>query len=795
MRPDLSRRSFLKWSAVVGAGAATGVLASSGNDLLVSTASADKAATPITVTPHVCAMNCGGGSCVLNLEVQDGVVTRIDTDQQDLPWSPAQRGCQRGRSMRQQLYHPDRLKQPMKRVGKRGEGKFEPITWDEAYTTIAQNLDRIIKKYGNQAIFYHYASGVLTPVFKSWPTGIVNRLLNQLGGYLNYYGTYSSACYAFANPYTLGNGGNNSADDMVNSRLILIFADNPAETRLGGGGQYQWYLKAKQAGAKVIVFDPRLSDTAKAIADEWIPIRPTTDNALINALAYVMITENLHDQAFLDKYCVGFDESHLPAGAPAKSSFKSYILGDADGVPKTPQWAEPITGVPAATIVRLAREIAGTKPCCMIQGLGWQRHAYGEQPVRALPTLAAMTGNIGIKGGGNGTRPGGKSSIGMTSFPLGTNPVKASISCFQWPDAITHGTELRAKDGLRGVEKLDSNIKMIWNYAGNTLINQHGEINHAKKILADESLVEFIVVHDIFMTPSAKFADILLPDRSSFERTEMGRDATSQGDRLYYTPAAIDPLYDTRDVYEVCLRIAEKLGVADKFSEGRTMEQWQQWMVEDTRKKNPTFPTFDELKKNPVIKSKQTPPTIGMSTFIADPEKNKLSTQSGKIEIYSAQLAKMGQDWGVANELPPIPKYVPAWEGPQADPALLAKYPLQLIGHHVKRRVHSTHDNNPWMEEVEQQAITLNEIDAAERGIKDGDMVKVWNDRGIIHVPCRVSKSIMPGVADLPQGAWHTPNKDGVDIRGAINTITKYHPTPGAKGNPQHTNLVQVAKL
>ncbi|HWI51548.1 MAG TPA: DMSO/selenate family reductase complex A subunit [Symbiobacteriaceae bacterium] len=793
MRPELSRRSFLKWSAVLGAGAATGVLANSGNDLLVPTASAGTAASPITVTPHVCTMNCGGGSCVLNLQVQDGVVTRIDTDQQDLAWSPAQRGCQRGRSMRKQLYHPDRLKQPMKRVGKRGEGKFEPITWEEAYTTIAANLDRIIKKYGNQAIFYHYASGSLTPIFKSWPTGIVNRLLNQIGGYLNYYGTYSSACYSFAAPYILGSAGNNSVDDLVNARLIVLFADNPAETRHGGGGQYQWYLKAKQAGAKVIVIDPRLSDTAKAIADEWIPIRPTTDNALINALAYVMITENLHNQAFLDKYCVGFDDAHLPAGAPANSSFKSYILGEADGVAKSPAWAEPITGVPRETIVRLAREIAGTKPCAMIQGLGWQRHAYGEQPVRALPTLAAMTGNIGIKGGGTGTRPGGKSAPSF-SFPLGTNPVKASISVFQWPDAITHGTELRAKDGLRGVEKLDSNIKFIWNYAGNTLLNQHADINHARKILADESLVEFILVHDIFMTPSAKFADILLPDLSSFERTEMGRDATSQGDKLLYTPAAVKPVHaDARDVWEVCLRIAEKLGVADKFTEGRTLEQWQAFMVEAVRKTNPTFPTFEELKKNPIIKSAQTPPAVGLATFIQDPEKNKLSTPSGKIEIYSAQLAKMGQDWGMAEILPPIPKYVPAWEGPESP--LREKYPLQLVGHHVKRRVHSTHDNNPWMEEVEQQAITINELDAAERGIKDGDMVKIWNDRGEIHVVCRVSKGIMPGVADLPQGAWYTPDKNGIDTRGCINTITKYHPTPGAKGNPQHTNLVQVAKL
>ncbi len=794
MLPEISRRTLLKWSAVIGAGAALGVSADASRKLIVPTASAGTPAAPAKIVPHVCSMNCGSGNCILMLEVRDGVVTRIDTDQQDLPWAPAQRGCVRGRAMRKQLYHPDRLKQPLKRVGKRGEGKFEPISWDEAFDIIAENLDRVIRTYGNQAIFYQYGTGVMNPVFKSWPTGIVNRLLNQLGGYLNYYGTYSSAQYSFANPYTLGNGGNNSADDLVNSRLIVLFAENVAETRQGGGHQYYWYVQAKKAGAKIIVVDPRLSETAKALADEWIPIRPTTDNALINALAYVMITENLHDQAFLDKYCVGFDDEHLPPGAPPKSSFKSYVLGESDGVPKTPEWAERITGVPRETIVRLAREIALTKPCALVQGLGWQRHAYGEQPVRALPVLAAMTGNIGISGGGNGTRPGGRSTPSF-SFPLGTNPVKASISVFQWPDAIIRGTELRAKDGLRGVDKLDSNIKFIWNYGGNCLINQHAEINHIRKILEDESLVEFILVHDIFMTPSAKFADILLPDRSSFERTEMGRDASIMGDRLYYTPAAIEPLYDTKDVYEVCTALAERLGVKDAFTEGRTMEQWQEWMVEQLREKNPDFPTFEELKKNPVIKSKASAPVIGMKAFIDDPEKNPLSTPSGKIEIYSEQLARLGEEWGIPDELPPIPKYIPAWEGPEAPEELRRKYPLQLIGHHTKRRVHSTHDNNPWLEEVEPQALTINEIDAAERGIRDGDMVRIWNDRGEVHVRCRVTKTIMPGVVDLPQGAWYTPDANGIDTRGCINVLTKYHPSPGAKGNPQHTNLVQVAKL
>ena len=728
------------------------------------------------------------------MQVQDGTIVRVDTDQHDMPWAPAQRACLRGRSMRQHVYNPDRLKKPMKRVGKRGEGKFVEISWDEAFTIIADNLKRIIAKYGNHAVHYQYSSGIIsTPLYTAWKGGPVLRLLNLMGGYVDFYGSYSSACFGFAMPYTYGQSSNNSVDDLVNSRLVVLWADNSAETRHGGGGNYAHYLRAKKAGAKFIVIDPRLSDTARALADEWIPIKPTTDNALIDALAYVMIRENLHDQAFLDKYCVGFDEEHLPKDAPAKSSYKSYLLGHTDGVMKTPEWAEPITGVPAETIVRLAREIALTKPTAMLQGLGWQRHAYGEQPVRALPVLMAMTGNIGKKGGGTGSSPGGKGGAASLSLPTGTNPCKAQISFYHWPEAIVNGTKLTPKDGLRGVERLESNFKFIWNYAGNAMINQHSDINGTKKILEDESMCEFILVHDLFMTPTAKFADLLLPDRTNAERQDLGRNATAAGDQLYYSHQVIKPLYDTMDAWEICRNVAKKLGIEDKFTEGKMIEQWQQQLVEAARKTNPAFPTLDELKKTPIVKSKETPPTIAFAAFIADPVKSPLRTPSGKIEIYSASLGALAKARGLEKELPAIARYVPAWEGPQ-DP-LTAKYPLQCIGHHTKRRAHSTHDNNPWLEEVEPQRLWINEIDAMERGIKDGDTVRVYNDRGEIHVRCRVIKSIMPGVVDLPQGAWWAPNEKGIDTRGSINVITKYHPTPGAKGNPQHTNLVQVAKL
>ncbi|MBY6278084.1 DMSO/selenate family reductase complex A subunit, partial [Symbiobacterium thermophilum] len=724
MLPEISRRSFLKWSAVVGAGAALGGAAALDTGLkpLARTAEATGTPVPDKMVWQQCTVNCGGYSCALRLHVKDDVIVRVDTDQLDRSGFPAMRACLRGRATRKFVYNPDRLKQPMKRVGKRGEGKFEPITWDEAYTLIAENLDRIIKTYGNQAVFNHYASG--TDGTSRTP---IPRLLNMLGGYLGYYGTYSSACYTWAAPYTYGSADCNSADDLVNSRLIVLFASNPGETQPGGGNEFHWLMQAKRAGVKIIVVDPRLSDTAKALADEWIPIRPTTDNALIDAMAYVMITENLHDQAFLDKYCVGFDDAHLPAGAPPKSSYKSYVLGEADGVPKTPEWAEAITGVPRQTIVRLAREIAITKPCALLQHYGWQRNAYGEQPVRGLPVLMAMTGNIGRSGGGTGLTPSRKGAP-SPSIPTGTNPVKAQIPVFMWTEAIVRGKELTAKDGVLGADKLDANIKFIWNYGGNTLINQHSDAGATHRILQDESLCEFIVVHDVMMTPSARYADLLLPDRTSYERLHLGRGSTNvMGDRFYLGVPAITPLFDAKTNYEVCAGVAAKLGIYDQFTEGKTWEDWCREAIAALGEKNPGFPTWEKLLEDPIVRGTQEKPVIAFASFIADPESNPLKTPSGKIEIYSEQLARLGAQRGNADELPPIPKYVPAWEGPNAPAELREKYPLQLVGHHTKRRVHSTHDNNPWLEEVEPQMLTINEIDAAERGIRDGDMVRVWN--------------------------------------------------------------------
>ena len=801
----INRRTFLKWSGALGG---TAVLIggvgcfgerTEGTYPLESTTN-----SPDKIVWNSCNVNCGS-RCPLQLHVKDGQIVRVGTDDTggDVYGTHQVRACVRGRSIRQRVYNPDRLKYPMKRVGKRGSGEFERISWEEAYDTIANELKRIVETYGNESVYVQYATGTLGGVIaKSWPPGAspIARLMNCYGGYLNQYGTYSAAQIEVALPYTFGGGWvvGNSIRDVVNSRLVVLFGNNPAETRMSGGGVIYDLQQSKRDGnARVIVIDPRYCDTSVTAADEWIPIRPGTDAALVNGLAYVMITEGLHDQEFLDKYCVGFDEQHMPEGIPANNSYKAYILGQGpDRTPKTPRWAADITGIPAETIIRLAREIAQTKPAYITQGWGSQRHANGEQSCRAISMLPILTGNVGIKGGNTGAREGGF-GIGFTRFPTLTNPVATSIPVFLWTDAIERGTEMTAlRDGIRGKDKLDVPIKFIWNYAGNTMINQHSDINRTLKLLEDDTLCEMIVVIENHMTSSAKVADILLPDLTNLEQNDVATQGTS-GNMGYviFASKAIEPMFECRSVYEMCTEIARRLGVEQDFTEGRTQDEWLRHLVEQTRENNPDFPDFDSFREMGIYKIENPgEPFIAYKSFREDPEANPLSTPTGKIEIFSERLWDIGRTWELpeGDVITALPQYTPTWED-HAD-TLKSKFPLQMIGHHYKQRTHSTYGNVEWLEEAAPQEVWINPLDARARGIKLGDFVRVFNDRGETVLPAKVTRRILPGVISIPQGAWYKPDDRGVDRGGSVNVLTSWRPSPLAKGNPQHTNLVQVER-
>jgi anaerobic dimethyl sulfoxide reductase subunit A len=785
LNKKIRRRTFLKWTGAIGVPAVIGGI---GTKKFLEEKGVPHTASTLEDTPETiistCSINNCGGRCVIRAHVKDATVVRISTDvSEENPLTPQMRACIRGRGYRKMLYHPDRLKYPMKRIGKRGEGKFERISWEEAIETIASQMKRIGDTYSPASRYVNYASGQSWGLFSG--RNMARKLLAMTGGYLNYRNDYSSGAANIATPYTYGtNNSGSSFDSLLHTKYMILWGQNPAE--MINSTPYMHFLReAKKRGAKIIVIDPRYTDTSVGFADEWIPILPTTDNAMMDAMAYVIVTENLYDKKFVDTHCVGFDAEQMPEGVPGKESLKSYLLGEKDGVAKSPEWAEKICGVPAAKIREVARDYATAKPAALMQGWGPQRHAYGEQVIRGGAQLASLTGNVGKLGGwAAGTGYWSRSGV---VYPITfENPVKASIPCFLWTQAVERGTELTAEDGLEGVDKLDSNIKMIFNIAGNMLVNQHSDINKTTKMLEDENKVEFIVVSDIFMTPSAKFADILLPGTTFFERWDIGV-PWCYGDYVVFGGKAIEPLYECRNEYDVFADIAAHFGLKEEFTEGKTMLDWVKVSIERTREEmDPHFPSFEEFSQKGIHHFTFDEPLVGFKEQVEG--KLPFETPSGKIELFSKALWDMNKH----DEIPALGKYVPAWEGPE-DP-LKEKYPLQLISWHYKRRCHSTHDNNPWLEEAAKQEMWLNPEDAKARGIKDGDRAKVFNDRGEIYIDVKVTTKIMPGVTGIPQGAWFTPDQTGIDQRGSVNVLTAQRPTPLAKANPQLTNLVDVKK-
>ena len=803
----ISRRTLVKSTAI-----GSLALAAGGISLpfgLKSAAAAVKHAVQPpedTVVWGACSVNCGS-RCALRLHVRDNEVYWVETDNtgEDVYGDHQVRACLRGRSIRRRINHPDRLNYPMKRVGKRGEGKFERITWDEALDTIAASLKDVVANYGNEAVYINYSSGIVGGnITRSSPyASLVARLMNCYGGFLSHYGTYSTAQIACAMPYTYGSNDGNSTSDIENTKLVVMFGNNPAETRMSGGGITYYLEQARErSNARMIVIDPRYTDTAAGREDEWIPIRPGTDAALVAGIAWVLIDENLVDQPFLDKYCVGYDEKTLPEGAPSNGHYKAYILGQGDDhTAKTPEWASRITGIPADRIVKLAREIGSAKPAYICQGWGPQRQANGELTSRAIAMLPILTGNVGINGGNSGARES-TYTITIERMPLPDNPVKTQISCFSWTDAIARGPEMTAlRDGVRGKDKLDVPIKFIWNYAGNTLINQHSDINKTHDILQDESKCEMIVVIDNFMTSSAKYADIVLPDLMTVEQEDIiPNDYAGNMGYLIFLQPVTAPKFERKPIYWIMSEVAKRLGpdIHQKFTEGRTQEQWLQYLYAKMLEKDPKLPSYDELKKRGIYKRKD--PNghfVAYKKFRENPEANPLKTPSGKIEIYSSKLAEIAATWELEKDetISPLPVYASTFDGWDAPER--ARFPLQLFGFHFKARTHSSYGNVDVLKAACRQEVWLNPVDAEKRGIKNGDTVRVFNDRGEVRIEAKVTPRIMPGVSAMGQGAWHDANMSGdrVDHGSCINTLTTHRPSPLAKGNPQHTNLVQIEKV
>lgn len=731
-----------------------------------------------TIIPTMGRNNCGG-RCVIRAHVKDGVITKITTEtQKEAGDRPALTACMRGLHYHETFLREDRLKYPMKRVGERGSGKFERISWDEAVDIIAKEWIRIRDTYGVGSRYVNYATGISALLRGN---SLAKRLLALDGGYLDSYNSYSTACVSYATPYMYGTAQTgNSMETWLDSNFILLWGHNPSETQFDSETMY-YLRKAKQKGIPIVVVDPRESDTIRSLGAKWIPVLPTTDAALMDAMAYVIYTENLYDKAFIDTCCIGFDEEHMPEGVDVKQNYFAYLLGELDGVPKTPQWASEITKTPVENILWLARSYGTAKPAALIPGYGVQRHGNGEQATRGGIMLACLTGNVGVKGGW-AAGSGYLNYYPMPSMPLVLNPFFGRIPVFLWTEAVKNGTNMTHLDGLKGVDKLDSNIKMILNLAGNTLINQHSDIGKTIEILKDTSKCEFIVTSDLFLTPSAKYSDLVLPGTSMFENENIAMPWES-GDFIGFHNQVIDPIGESKFEYDWLLEVAKKLGLKEAFACGNeTVSDWLKDCYERLKEREPYLPEYTDFKEKGLYRYPKKEPYVAFAN-------RKFPTKSGKVEIFSKEI----YETTFQEYVPPIPRYVPTEEGPED--SLREKYPLQLIGWHTKRRTHSVHDNNEVLQKFDPQALWMNPKDAKERELEDGVMIQVYNERGMIQIPVHITTRIMEGVVALSQGAWFAPTEGGVDVGGSINVLTSQKPTPLAKGNPQHTNLVEVKKF
>jgi anaerobic dimethyl sulfoxide reductase subunit A len=366
-------------------------------------------------------------------------------------------------------------------------------------------------------------------------------------------------------------------------------------------------------------------------------------------------------------------------------------------------------------------------------------------------------------------------------MPSLENPVKAEIPAFLWTDAILRGPELTATDGLTGAKKLHSGIKLLCNLAGDLLMNQHGDLNRTAAILQDETLCEYIVCSDLFLTPSAKFADLVLPGTSMFEQDNLTTPWT-QGDFLGFSPKIIEPVGQSRFEYDWLRDLARRLGLEDRFTEGHeTATDWLRDLYDRQRQQMPELPPFDQFRTMGTYVYQDRRVRVAFREQVETGE--PFPTASGKIELWSPAL-----DARHDPKLPALPVYVPEDEG-----AANRGQQLQLIGWHTLARCHSIHHNNARLRQQHPQQLWLHPADATARGLRDGDLVRVWNARGALRVPLHVTTDIVPGTAALAQGAWTDLGPDDVDNGGNINVLTGHTATPLAHGNPQHTILVQVA--
>ncbi len=708
-------------------------------------------------------------------------------------------------------YSTSRIRYPMVRESylkegpasrnKRGEDKFVRVSWDKALDLAAKEIKRVYDDFGPSAVYGSsygwYSTG---KVVASVPCQY--RLLNLLGGFIHRKNSYSTAAIGTIMPYVIGSGDPRYTSWEVvvkHSERVVLWGCDPLVTNdidwYTTIHNYAGYFRAlKKKGTKTISVNPIATDTAEYLGSEWIAPNPGTDVAMMAAMIHELEVSGKADHAFLEKYTYGWKE------------LRAYIFGEEDGVVKSPEWAEKITGVPAAKIRSFAHEIQSHRTMLMF-GWGIQREDFGEQPHWMMVALASVLGQIGLPGGGFGTNyhysSGGaplSEAPFMAQLPSNVDPVVPVKK--EWKGSkeipVAAITDCLMNPGktvdFNGKKVTFPEVHLVMWTGGNPMAH-HPDTNALVRAFKKPDTV---IVTDHSWTATARQADIVFPACTAFEHPDITNIGTYSNDGFVAMHQIIEPQWESKSDYQIYAALAEKLGIGKEYTEGRDEMGWVKKIYEDTRKLGAAIgqpmPDFDAFWKKGYQffdVTEESRNYIAFEDFRRDPEKHRLSTESGKLQLFSPKIAAYGYD-----DCKGHPTYFVATEGVAK---ATKEYPLALMACKSRYRMHSQLDNTHtrMMAAIEdREPLWINPKDAKARGIKNGDLVLAKSRRGQVLVGAVVTERVIPGVIVLHHGAWYNPVKTArgvVDVRGNSNTLTLDKPTSKlARGNLASTANVEV---
>ena len=675
----------------------------------------------------------------------------------------------------------------------RGEDAFVEVSWEKATDLLANELVRIRKTFGNEAIFagsygwssagrFHHAQSQL------------KRFLNSQGGFVRSEGNYSYNAALGLMPFILGDYRKHVSQTTrwpviaKHSELVVLFGGLAIRnTQISDGGIAQHRMTGNltncaKSGVRFVNFSPLRSDVLEDINAEWLAPQPGTDVAIMMGLAHTLLKENLYDQAFLDKFTVGFDR------------LASYLLGEKDGIAKSVDWAEKHTGIPANRLRDLAREMA-SKRTMISCAASLQRADYGEQPLWMTISLAAMLGQIGLPGGGFTIGYGVNGNIGNMerlfrpgSLPQGQSPITEYI-----PVAMISEMLLNPKSTYTylGQTRQFPSAKLVW-WAGGNPFHHHQDLNRLRQAFATP---DTIIVNEINWTATARHADIVLPVAAPQERTDFG--AGKSDNALIPMPACTAPPGQARTEFEIYCDLAKRLGNDDDFSNGLNERDWLLKLWEQTRqtasKHGITLPDWDTFIKGDIITLPDpSPDQVFLSDYRGDPEGSPLPTPSGRIELYSAKISDM--------KLPDCPGHACWFEPRDRVAGSDRKFSLALLSGQPASRLHSQLDNGATSLAAKvngREPVLMHPTDAGSRNISDRDIVELFNDRGRCLAGARITEDIRQGCVFLWTGAWYDPDFDNLhhrDRHGNPNVLTHDLRTSSLTQSPAaHSAYVEVS--